>query len=128
MGARWARGMVHPDHVDAPVFDAILGMIERKTPQIFEAQINALLGRPDARAVFAGIAVPTLLACGRQDAWSPLSRHEQMHAMLRGSTLVVIEHSGHMTPMEQPAAVTAALRAWLDGGSHDGSDRARTDR
>lgn len=121
MGAQWARGMVHPDHVGAPVFEAILAMIGRKTPQIFEAQITALLGRPDARAVFAGIEVPTLLACGRQDAWSPLARHEQMHAMLQGSTLVVIEHSGHMTPMEQPAAVTAALMAWLDEGSHNGS-------
>jgi pimeloyl-ACP methyl ester carboxylesterase len=121
MGAQWARGMVHPDHVEAPLFGAILDMIGRKTPQIFEAQINALLGRPDARAVLAGIEVPTLLACGRQDAWSPLARHEQMHAMLRGSTLVVIEHSGHMTPMEQPAAVTAALMAWLEGGSLNGS-------
>ncbi|PMU28784.1 alpha/beta hydrolase, partial [Pseudomonas sp. GP01-A8] len=27
--------------------------------------------------------------------------------------LVVVEDSGHMSPMEQPAAVTRALREWL---------------
>jgi pimeloyl-ACP methyl ester carboxylesterase len=36
-----------------------------------------------------------------------------MHALLPGSRLVVIEDSGHMTPMEQPEAVSGALRAWL---------------
>ena len=121
MGTQWARGMVHPDHVDAPVFERILAMIERKTPQIFEAQINALLARPDARDVFSRIDVPTLLACGREDAWSPLARHERMHALLPHSTLVVIEHSGHMTPMEQPEAVIAALTTWLTQAGRDAS-------
>ena len=119
MGMQWARGMVHPDHVNAPVFEQIVAMIERKTPQIFEAQISALLNRPDARDVFSRIEVPTLLACGREDAWSPLARHEQMHRMLPHSTLVVIERSGHMAPMEQPEAVTAALTTWLSGGRRD---------
>jgi pimeloyl-ACP methyl ester carboxylesterase len=27
--------------------------------------------------------------------------------------LVVVEDSGHMSPMEQPAAVTRAMRQWL---------------
>ena len=113
MGRLWARGMVHPDRLDSPLFDAILGMIERRTPEIFEAQINALLNRPDARGVLAALRCRTLLMCGRDDAWSPLDRHEQMHALLPASKLVVIEHSGHMTTMEQPQAVSEALLEWL---------------
>jgi pimeloyl-ACP methyl ester carboxylesterase len=113
MGQRWARGMVHPMHVEAPVFEDILAMIERKTPAVFEAQIRALLGRPDARPVFRSLRCPTTLVCGRQDAWSPLARHEEMRALVPGSELVVIEDSGHMTTMEQPQAVSAALRRWL---------------
>ncbi|HET9642258.1 MAG TPA: alpha/beta hydrolase [Burkholderiaceae bacterium] len=113
MGRQWARGMVHPSRLDMPLFDEILAMIERKTPQIFEAQIKALLARPDARGVLASLRCPTLLACGRQDAWSPLSRHEEMHALLPGSRLAVIENSGHMTTMEQPAAVSRALVEWM---------------
>lgn len=113
MGAQWARGMVHEDFLNAPVFNDILEMIGRCTPAIFAAQIKALLNRPDAAAVLAGLRCPTLLLCGRQDAWSPLARHERMHALCPGSELVVIEHSGHMCTMEQPAAVSRALVDWM---------------
>lgn len=112
MGARWARGMVHPAHVDTPVFDAILAMLERKTPEVFEAQIRALLARPDARAVLRALRCPTLLVCGRQDAWSPLARHREMQALAPHAELAIVEDAGHMTTMEQPAAVAAALRRW----------------
>jgi len=114
MGEQWARGMVHPEHVGAPVFQAILDMIARSTPDQFEAQIRALLARPDATAVLAAVRCPTLLLCGRQDAWSPLARHEEMQRHIRGSDLKVIEQSGHMTTMEQPQAVTSLLREWID--------------
>ncbi|UUX97877.1 alpha/beta fold hydrolase [Aquabacterium sp. J223] len=114
MGAEWARGMVHPSRLDGPLFAEILAMIERRSPPQFEAQINALLARPDARGVLAGVRCPTVLLCGRQDAWSPLARHEEMQRLLPASRLAVIEDSGHMSTMEQPAAVTQALRAWME--------------
>ncbi|MBE7369038.1 alpha/beta fold hydrolase [Ramlibacter pallidus] len=112
MGERWAQGMVHPDHLRTPVFEAILRMIERSDPEAFEAQVRALLSRPDARDVLATLRCPTLLACGREDAWSPLARHQEMRALAPRSQLVVIEHAGHMAPMEQPGAVAGALRSW----------------
>jgi pimeloyl-ACP methyl ester carboxylesterase len=114
MGRQWARGMVRPDRIDSPVFEDILAMIERQTPRIFEAQIQALLDRPDGREALKGLACPILFGCGRQDEWSPLSRHVEMHAQCPGSRLVVIEDCGHMSPMEQPDAVSEALVDWLD--------------
>jgi pimeloyl-ACP methyl ester carboxylesterase len=42
-----------------------------------------------------------------------LEHHEKMASMIPGSRLVVIEHCGHMSTMERPAEVTAALREWL---------------
>ncbi len=113
MGRQWAHGMVHPARLGTPLFDAVLDMIERRTPAVFQAQIHALLARPDARGLLPRISCPTLLLCGRQDTWSPPDRHEQMHALLPGSRLVMVEDSGHMAPMEQPAAVSAALQDWL---------------
>jgi len=113
MGRQWAQGMVHPSRLGTPLFEDILDMIERQTPQVFEAQINALLARPDARGLLPRIACPTLLLCGRQDAWSPLARHRHMQALLPGSLLVVVDDSGHMTTMEQPAVVSAVLQEWL---------------
>lgn len=113
MGRQWARGMVHPSRLETPLFEEILDMIARQTPELFESQIGALLARPDAGGLLAGIVCPTLLMCGRQDMWSPLARHERMSALLPGSRLVVVEESGHMTTMEQPAVVSAALTSWL---------------
>jgi pimeloyl-ACP methyl ester carboxylesterase len=114
MGEKWVRGMVHPARLDdSTLIEEILAMIVRKTPDIFAAQIRALLGRPDAGALLATIDCPVLLACGRQDSWSPLARHEQMARMISDAKLVVIEDSGHMSPMERPREVSAALRGWL---------------
>ncbi len=114
MGQAWARGMVHASRLGTPLFDDILDMIERRTPAIFKAQIAALLNRPDATSVLEGLAVPTLVACGRDDQWSPLARHQQMAELIPGARLSVVENSGHMTTMEQPEAVTRLLLQWFE--------------
>jgi pimeloyl-ACP methyl ester carboxylesterase len=114
MGQVWARGMVHPERLDTPLFESVLDMIDRSSPDIFAAQIQALLNRPDATPMLSAIACPTLVACGRQDSWSPFSRHEVMAQAIRGSRLVAIEDSGHMSTMEQPQAMNAAFAAWLN--------------
>jgi pimeloyl-ACP methyl ester carboxylesterase len=113
MAQAWARPMLHPSRVDTPLFDEVVGMIERSNTEVFAAQINALLNRPDALPGLARVRVPTLVLCGREDHWSPVSRHEVMHQAIAGSTLVVVEQCGHMSTMEQPDAVVRAMRAWL---------------
>jgi pimeloyl-ACP methyl ester carboxylesterase len=94
---------------------ALTAMIERATPQSFAAQVRALLSRPDAQSVLSEIKVPTLLASGTADCWSPLAQHEAMQVLIPHATLTAIPDSGHMAPAEQPAAVAAALRDWLLG-------------
>jgi len=114
----WARGMVHPRRLqDARLMNAIYAMVERRTVQQFEAQIVALIGRPDAADVLAGIRCPTLVVCGEQDAWSPLAQHVELTSRITGSRLTTIADCGHMSTMEQPDAVANALRAWLTGVS-----------
>ncbi|MEO8313547.1 MAG: alpha/beta hydrolase [Pseudomonadota bacterium] len=115
MGREWASGMVHPSRLadDAALMDAIHQMIARASLAQFEAQIHALLQRPDCTELLAGIHVPTLLLCGREDGWSPLARHVEMAQRIVGSVLVDVPDCGHMSTMEQPRAVTSALRAWL---------------
>jgi hypothetical protein len=50
MGEKWLRGMIHPQRSgDATLVEAILQMIERKTADIFAAQIRVLLAHPDAQ-------------------------------------------------------------------------------
>jgi pimeloyl-ACP methyl ester carboxylesterase len=113
MGEQWARGMVHPDRHDLPVFETILQMIERSSPAQFAAQINALLNRPDAAPVLGTIRCPTLLLCGREDLWSTPAQHEAMLKLIPHARLTVVEHCGHMCTMEQPQALTEALSSWL---------------
>ena len=114
MGRDWLRGMVHPRRlVDAWLVNEILDMIARATPAHFAAQMNALLNRPDRTALLPTIAVPTLVLCGADDAWSPLARHRAIAAAIPGSTLVAVPDCGHMSTMEQPEALTRALLAWL---------------
>jgi pimeloyl-ACP methyl ester carboxylesterase len=113
MGRQWARPMVHPDVVGSALFERIVAMVARSTPARMEAQIEALLHRPDAADVLRAVRCPLLLLCGREDQWSPPARHQAMQALVPGSTLCLIEHCGHMSPMEQPQAVSKALATWL---------------
>jgi len=114
MGAQWVQGMVHPARLnDRSLIDSILDMIARKTSAQFAAQIQALLDRPDAEQVLTEIRCPTLILCGRDDNWSPFTRHEQMATLVSDSRLVGISQCGHMSTMECPSEVSVALRHWL---------------
>ncbi len=113
MGQQWARGMVHRDRLDTPLFEDVLDMLERGSAAQYAAQINALLTRPDAGPLLPRIACPTLVLTGREDAWSGPAQHEAMAAAIPGAQLVIVEHCGHMCTMEQPQALSEALTAWL---------------
>jgi len=114
LGEAWLPPMLHPArHGDRELIDRLMGMIERNTAASFKAQIEALLHRPNARHVLESIQCPTLVLCGRQDSWSPLTHHEEMAAAITGATLVVVEDCGHMSTVERPEAVLRALQAWL---------------
>jgi pimeloyl-ACP methyl ester carboxylesterase len=116
MARAWLQKMVHPSRLtDAPLIDSIVEMFGRKSPDVFAGQIKALLERPDAGPVLASVRCPTMVMCGREDAWAQLEVHRQMAALVPQSRLVVIENCGHMAPMERPEAVTAALAGWFSG-------------
>ena len=115
MAREWVRPMVHPDRLaDIALIEAILDMLERRTPAEFAGQIEALLARPDATPLLPSIRCPTLVLCGRDDAWSTLAQHEEMAARIPGARLAVVERCGHMAPMERPREVGAmrSMRGW----------------
>jgi len=115
MASDWARGMVHPARLtDMRLMDAIHSMIARAGVATFDAQIRALLARPDRTGLLATLNMPTLVLCGREDNWSPLARHENMARLIKGSLLVSVPDCGHMSTMERPEAITAAILGWLE--------------
>lgn len=110
----WLPPMIDSRRIDdAELMNSIIDMMSRKTPEIFEAQVRALLARPDSSAVLEQIRCPALLLTGREDGWSTPAQHAAMSAKIAGSQLVIVPDSGHMSTMERPAEVSAALRAWL---------------
>ena len=113
MGQQWLRGMVHPAVLDTPLYEAMLAMVGRSSPVQFAAQIQALLSRPDAAGLLPSVTCPTLVLTGRDDTWSPPEQHRQMAQAIPGSQLCIVENCGHMSTLEQPQAVIAALTTWL---------------
>lgn len=112
----WLPPMVHEDrYSDTILMTALTDMVLRADVAQHDRQIKALVDRPDAESMLRTIKCPTLLAVGRQDRWSPVSQHENMHAKITDSKLVIIEDAGHFAPIEQPEAMTAALREWILG-------------
>ncbi len=106
--------LIYEDRLDD---DALVAVIKASAqnigPEAFTRQQHAILSRPDGRKDLKKIACPTLVLCGRQDALTPLTGHEEMAAAIPNASLVVIEDCGHLAPLERPAAVNAAMRAWL---------------
>lgn len=114
MTVEWLKGMLPPYRQnDTALVEEIIGMFERKSPDLFEIQMLALLGRPNATPLLAEVECPALVLTGRDDAWSTPARHLDMAQLIPKSELVLIPKSGHMSTMERPEEVTAAMRAWL---------------
>lgn len=110
----WLPPMIDSRRInDRVLVNAIIEMMSRKTPEIFAAQVRALLARPDAGAVLEQIRCPALLLTGREDGWSTPAQHAAMAAKIAGSQIVIVPDCGHMSMLERPAEVSAALRAWL---------------
>lgn len=110
--------VLHPDHLATEgVAGTVRAMAARLGPEVFVRQQTAIMHRPDGRGDLARIGCPTLLLCGRQDALTPPKVQAEMAARIAGAKLVIIEDAGHLSPLEQPVAVSAVFSYWLqDGG------------
>jgi len=106
--------ILHPSRLsDAILVRAIEAMADRVGLAGYRNQQTAVMHRPDSRPHLAAIACPTLVLCGREDGLTPLEFHEEIATAIPGAELRVVEHCGHMSTMERPDAVNAALRSWL---------------
>lgn len=58
-------------------------------------------------------AIPTLVVAGAGDLMAPASHSEAIQEALPDAELVIVPNSGHLTPLEHPEVVNAALRELL---------------
>jgi len=68
----------------------------------------------DETAQVPGIRLPVLVLGARQDILTPLKYADWLAAHIPGARLITIEDAGHMSPIEQPAAVNTAIRRFVD--------------
>ncbi len=111
-GKRLARTYLDPLNVDnKAMVGRIRAMTQRLGPEIFLRQ-NAM-ERKDGAAILRSLSCPILILYGESDALTPLEDHRAMLKLAPHAMFVAVPQSGHMAPIENPHAVTAALRAWL---------------
>jgi pimeloyl-ACP methyl ester carboxylesterase len=83
-------------------------------PHSLKAQLS-LMAEADLTDVLPTIAVPTLLIWGELDARSPLAVAHQFERAVPNARLVVIPDCGHVSNLEQPEQVNAAVREFCLG-------------
>ena len=77
------------------------------------AALRGMAERPDMTSRLPEIDLPALIICGALDGISPPVEMREMADTMPHATYVEIPHAGHLAPLENPAAVNAAMRAWL---------------
>jgi pimeloyl-ACP methyl ester carboxylesterase len=105
--------LLHPQHLETPLAGEVMAMAERVGVEGFLRQQRAIMARPDSRGDLPRIGVPTLVACGEEDALTPPALHDEMAALIPGARQVRFPGCGHLPTMEAPGLVRAALEDWL---------------
>jgi pimeloyl-ACP methyl ester carboxylesterase len=81
-------------------------------PEVFSQDLLAC-NTFDVRERLGEIACPTLVLCGQDDRMAPPKLSHLLHEQIHSAELALIPDAGHMVQVEQPAAVSSALRDWL---------------
>lgn len=100
-------------HGDAALKAEVRAMNEETGAEAYIRQQQAIMARPDSRPGLKAITCPTLVLVGDDDRLTPPELSHEMAAAIPGARLVVVPESGHLSTMEQPQAVNAALVEWL---------------
>ena len=110
----WLPPMVAEANRAKPeIYEPLRQMNAEAGQDVFDAQIHALLNRPEVESLLPQIACPTLVMTGELDTWSGPKQHRQIAAAIPNSELVIVPGAGHMIQLEAPDAVNSAIAHWL---------------
>ncbi|MDZ4674056.1 MAG: alpha/beta fold hydrolase [Gemmatimonadota bacterium] len=77
--------------------------------------LGAMRDRGDSRVLLPELGrIPVLVVSGAADALIPAAVAEALADAIPGARLEIIPGAGHLPPLEQPAATTAALQRFLE--------------
>lgn len=105
---------LHPaSRNDACLLGIVRAMAEDTGAEAFVRQEKAIISRPDSRPLLRDIRCPTLVLVGAQDEATTPALAEEIAGGIDRAKLVVVPNCGHLSTIEQPEAVNAALAGWL---------------
>jgi pimeloyl-ACP methyl ester carboxylesterase len=91
----------------------VTDMISRQPVSGIVGALHALRGRPDSTPLLEQMRIPVLVVAGDDDQITPAAGMEEMADAIPGAQFTVIAGAGHLSPLEQPAAVNAAISGFL---------------
>jgi 3-oxoadipate enol-lactonase len=68
-----------------------------------------MLGSCNLTAALPGLKMPAAIVVGEEDYATPTAMAEALHAGIKGSTLTILQNGRHLTPLELPERIAAAL-------------------
>lgn len=83
------------------------------------------MGSFDARDATAGLRIPTAIIVGSEDYAAPPKMSDRLHQAIPGSKLTIIPGARHLTPLEVPDTIAAALLHLIEATGADMADDAR---
>lgn len=107
---------------DAPphLVDHVVSLAERARTEVWTDGLAELM-EMDLRHALPQVRVPALVVVGQHDRVTPPASAVDLVGGLPDARLVVIEHAGHMAPLERPAEVNHAIRVFARGCLPDAS-------
>lgn len=106
--------LVHHDRLGDETLHELVRLMAAETgADSFVREQRAIMARVDSRPDLGSIRCPTLVLVGDGDQLTPPHLSEEMAGAIAGSRLVVVPGAGHLSTLEKPAPVTAALVDWL---------------
>ncbi len=110
---RMFASAVHQSRVsDTQLKEAVRQMADEIGPDGFIGQVEAIMTRSDGRPALAAIKCPTLVVTSDTDNSVPSNLSIEIASDVANAKLVMVANCGHLSPLEQPAAVTTALLDW----------------
>ncbi len=112
--AREFVATVLPAGAPAPLIQAQLAMIHDARPATTKMMLT-MIAPLDLRPVLPQIDVPTPFLCGGADVRAPTVVAEAIHALIRGSTLIMLAGVGHCGHVQAPERWNRAVLDFLRG-------------
>jgi 3-oxoadipate enol-lactonase len=92
---------------------AIQKTIEQTSPETLCQTLMALAQRRETCTRLTEIKIPVLILVGREDKITPIAAAKLMDEKIKHSTLIIVEHAGHLTNLENPSDFNYQLKQFV---------------